>query len=98
MTTIETPPTIADLATALLVAVAKVRQVTVEELEAERAGGDLELASVEAVAAIGMLETQYGRKLARVEDLEPEQLTSVANVTDLLHRRWPSAAPAKRGS
>lgn len=97
-TSTETTPTLPDLATALLSALAEIRQVTVGELEAERAGGDLEMASPEAVAAIAMLEARFGRRLARVEDLEPEQLTSVVNLADLLRRRWPSGTPVAAGS
>ncbi len=94
----ETAPTLPELITAVLTALAEIRQVTVGELEAECAGGDLELASPEAVAAIAMLEALFGRRLSRVEDLEPEQLTSVVNLADLLRRRWPSVTPLRVGS
>jgi hypothetical protein len=94
----ETPPTILELATALIDALAEIRQVTVADLEAERAGGDLEMASPEAVAAISAVEHQFGQSLAKVEDLEPEQLTSVAKLADLLHRRWPTGTPLPSGS
>lgn len=97
MTTTTETPTLPELARALLSALAEIRQVTVDELEAERAGGDLEMASPEAVAAIAMLEARAGGRLARVEDLEPEQLTSVVNLADLLHRRWPSGRPLPAG-
>jgi antitoxin component HigA of HigAB toxin-antitoxin module len=92
-TPIQTRPTLPELVAALIVALAEVRQVTVSELEAERAGGDLEMASPEAVAVIATLQGRFGRRLAQVQDLEPEQLTSVANLADLLHRRWPTATP-----
>lgn len=95
--TTETAPALPDLAKALLTALAEIRQVTAAELETERVGGDLEMASPEAVAAIAMLEARFGKRLARVEDLEPEELTSVANLADLLHRRWPSGTPMARG-
>lgn len=94
----ETAPTILELTTVLLTALAEIRQVTVDELEVERAGGDLEMASPEAVAAIAMMEARFGRTLARVEDLEPEQLTSVVNLMDLLHRRWASGTPLPAGT
>jgi hypothetical protein len=92
-TTTVGPPTMTELATALMIALAEIRQVTVAELETELAGGDLEIASPEAVAAIATLETGFGRRLARVEDLEPERLTSVMSLADLLYRRWPAATP-----
>jgi antitoxin component HigA of HigAB toxin-antitoxin module len=87
-----------EVAAALIVALAEIRQVTVADLEAERAGGDLEMASPEAVAAISAVEHQFGRRLAKVEDLEPEQLSSLANLADLLHRRWPAGTPLPSGS
>jgi len=98
MTTITTtptiaPPTVPELATAILTVLAEIRHVTLAELEAERAGADLEMASPEAVAVIATLQGRFGRRLAQVQDLEPEQLTSVASLADLLHRRWPTARP-----
>jgi acyl carrier protein len=92
-TATETSPTTPELATAIVTVLAEIRQVTVAELEAERTGGDLEMASPEAVAVIATLEHRFGRSLAQVDDLEPEQLTSVANLANLLHRRFPTAAP-----
>ena len=91
---VEIEPTVAELATALLTVLAEIRCVPLAELEAERAAGgdDLEIASPEAVAVVATLQGRYGRRLARVEDLEPEQLTSVANLTALIHRRWPATA------
>ena len=96
---VETNPNIPDLGTAVLTALAEVRCVAVAELEAERAAGngDLELASPEAVAVLAMLEARLGQPLARVEDLEPEQLTSVASLAGLLHGRWPVAVPTTIG-
>lgn len=93
----QTPPTVPELETELLRALAEIRQVAVAALEAERAGGDLELASPEAVAAISAVEHGFGRSLAKVEDLEPEQLTSLTSLADLLHRRWPAGAPLPPG-
>jgi len=97
-TPIQTPPTVPELLTAIVAALAKIRQVTVAELDTQRAGGDLEMASPEAVAAISAVEHQFGKRLAKVEDLESEQLTSMANLADLLHRRWPTAQPLPSGS
>jgi len=86
------------LAAAIIVALADIRQVPATELEAEMAGGNLEMASPEAVAAISAVEHRFGRRLAKVEDLEPEQLTSVANLAELLHRRWPTGTSMPSGS
>lgn len=93
---IETKPSVPDLITAVLAALAEVRCVGVVDLEAGQAahGGDLEMASPEAVAIIAMLHSRFGRQLAKVEDLEPEQLTSVVSLADLLHRRWPRTESA----
>jgi acyl carrier protein len=79
-------------------ALAEVRQVTVAELDAERRGGGLEMDSPEAVAAIAAVEQRFGRRLAQLEDLEPEHLTSVGTLADLLHRRWPTGSNLQSGS
>jgi hypothetical protein len=89
----KTPPTIPDLATAIVTVLAEIRQVSMEELDTERADRDLEMASPEAIAVIATLQARFGRRLAQVEDLEPEQLTSLANLAELIHRRWLDAAP-----
>ena len=89
----QTPPTVPELAAAIVAVLAEIRQVSVAELETERDGGDLEMDSPEAVAVIATIQGRFGRRLAQVEDLEPEQLTSVANLAELLHRRWPSSVP-----
>ena len=60
--TVETAvPTVEELAAAVLTALAEVRCVTVTELEAEleATGGDLEMDSLEAVAVIAKLESEY---------------------------------------
>lgn len=94
MATLPTHPVeteaIPDLAADILAALAAVRCVAIAALEAEQAagGGHLEMDSPEAVAVIAKLEAQYGRRLARVEDLEPEQLTSAEDLAELLRRRW----------
>jgi len=93
MPTTATAPHVSELEAAILTVLAEIRQVTLAELEAQRAGGDLEMASPEAVAVIATLEQDFGRRLAQVDDLEPEQLTSVASLGDLLHRRWSAGAP-----
>jgi acyl carrier protein len=95
--TVETAvPTVEELAAAVLTALAEVRCLTVTELEA--AGGDLEMDSLEAVAVIAKLESEYGCKLAKVEDLEPEQIASVGAIADVVHRRWPARpSPSPEG-
>jgi len=87
-----------DLTKEIVTVLAEIRQTTVAELEAEGAGRDLEMASPEAVAVIATLQTRFGRRLAQVEDLEPEQLTSVANLAELVHRRWAAGTPIPAGS
>ena len=44
-----------------------------------------------------MLQTKYGRELAKVEDLEPGVLWSVPSLAELIHRRWTSRQPTARG-
>lgn len=89
-------PAHGELADAILRALAEIQARPVAELAAEAAanGGDIEIASPEAVAIIASLEDLYGHPLAHVEDLEPEQLTSLASLSDLMTRRWPHPAPA----
>jgi acyl carrier protein len=83
----------------MLGVVAEIQARPLAEVEADLAtgGGDLELTSPEAVAVIAALESRYGRQLAKVEDLEPEQLTSLESLADLVHRSWPVAAPSPGG-
>jgi hypothetical protein len=98
-TPIRTEPDRAELAVAVLEALAQVRAAPVGELRDElvAAGGDLEIDSREAEAVIAMLQTKYGRELAKVEDLEPECLPSVLSLASLLRRRWPSEQPVGQG-
>jgi len=93
--TAQLQPDLDELATAILEALAKVRAAPVGELREEMSavGGDLEIDSREAEAVIAMLEKQYGRTLATVDDLEPECLASVDSLADLIHRRWPAGQP-----
>lgn len=92
---VEVEPSSDQLALAILEALAQVRAAPVGELRDEMAGagGDLEIDSREAEAVIAMLQTKYGRDLAKVEDLEPECLPSVSSLAELIHRRWPSSVP-----
>jgi acyl carrier protein len=90
---------IPDIAADLLSALGEVRCVSPADLEAERsADGTLEMDSPEAVAVIAKLEAKYGRQLARVEDLESEQLTTVEELTSLIRDRWASHPVGGRGS
>ena len=92
---VRTEPSEAEIADAIVVTLAEVRAEPVSELRAEleHAGGDLEIDSREAEAVIAILETRYGRTLAKVEDLEPECLPSVGSLGDLIHRRWVDGQP-----
>jgi hypothetical protein len=89
-----------DLDSDILAALAAVRCVSESGLRAEQAtgAGNLEMDSPEAVAVIAKLEAQYGRQLARVEDLEPEQLTSAEGLGVLLRSRWTEAGHSTRPS
>jgi len=88
-----------ELAAAIIEALATVRAAPVGELREEiaAAGGDVEIDSREAEAVIAILERQYGRTLANVEDLEPERLSSVSSLAELIYRRWPSGHPIASG-
>lgn len=89
-----TIPTRLELIRSVMEALAEVRACSSEELEAEmnQAGGELEMESPEAVAVLSKVERRYGgRRLAKVEDLEPEELTSVTVLAGLIHIRWPAA-------
>ncbi len=90
-----TEPSEAAIAEAIVAALAEVRAEAVSELreELEAGGGDLEIDSREAEAVIAILETLYGRTLAKVEDLEPECLPSIGSLGDLIHRRWADGQP-----
>lgn len=95
-------PSPADLRADILSALAEVRAVAVAELAEELAagGGDFEIDSREAEAVIAIMEGRYGRDLAKVEDLEPEVLPTVATLAELIHRRWTntdSAPPEDAG-
>ena len=90
---IRTGPSPAEIEEAIVAALAEVRARTIAELHEEltASGGDLEIDSREAEAVIAILETRFGRTLAKVEDLEPEVLPSVGSLSDLIGRRWADA-------
>ena len=77
---------------------ATTRCVDASDLQIERieGNGDLEVTSLEAVAVIVMMESRLNRQLAKVEDLEPEVLTSVVSLAELLYRRWLASEHASR--
>jgi hypothetical protein len=93
-------PSRGELGAAVLEALAEVRAASVEELREEMAatGGDLEIDSREAEAVVAILENRYGRRLAGVEDLEPERLASVDSLAELIRRQWPSGSLEGRHS
>ena len=68
----------------VLEALAEVRATTLEELTEEIAATEGGVDSKEAEVVISILETKLDQELAKVEDLEPEQLTSISTLVDLL--------------
>jgi hypothetical protein len=73
---------------------ARVRAMAVEDLMGEIAvnGGDCRVDSKEAEVVIVILEREFNRRLARVEDLEPEEICSVNVLTRLIAERLASPA------
>jgi acyl carrier protein len=71
-------------------ALAKVRATSVSEIWREAKGTNvpLEIDSREAENVISMLEHEFSQELAKVEDLEPEQLTNLDVLVDLIQRRY----------
>lgn len=69
--------------------VAKIRSCAYAEIEEEieACGGNMEIDSQEAAAAIAALERQLGRNLIGAKDLKGDQLTELNNVTDLVIRQ-----------
>ena len=67
-------------------ALARVRAMDTQELwnEILEGGGDCQMDSKETEVVISILEHEFGRELAKVEDLEPEQMTTLTAVTDLI--------------
>jgi acyl carrier protein len=50
-------------------------------------GGDCQMDSKETEVVISILEHEFGRELAKVEDLEPEQMTTLSAVANLILAR-----------
>jgi acyl carrier protein len=71
---------------------ARVRACSVEDLMEEIAasGGDCRIDSKEAEIVIVILEREFDRELAKVEDLEPEEICSVNVLTRLIAERLAS--------
>ncbi len=78
--------------------VAEIRGCTYEDIgqEIAQGGGNIELDSLEAVAAIASLESRIGRELAGAEDLAPDQLTTLDALTDLIVRQVDAPPKPKR--
>lgn len=78
-----------DMRTLIISALAEVRAMAVEALNREiaRADGHCEIDSKEAEVVISMLEVHLGRELAKVEDLEPDQLNTLDALTALIGGR-----------
>lgn len=83
-------PSVVELKSSVLDALAQVRATDTVHLQDEllQSGGELEMDSIEAEAVIAILQGTFGRKLVKVEDLEPECLATVNTVVELIHRRW----------
>ena len=75
-------------------ALAQVRAMSVDELSREVAagGGDCRVDSKEAEVVIVILERLFNRRLAQIEDLEPEEINSIAALTGLIGSRLSSDA------
>jgi hypothetical protein len=88
-----------DVRDRLLDALSKVRAAPREELEREiaSAGGDLEIDSKEAEAAIGRLHHELGIALPGPKDLEPEQCNTVGALTTLIAQTLEGAAAGGAG-
>ncbi len=88
-----------DVRDRLLDVLSKVRATPREELEREiaSAGGDLEIDSKEAEAAIGRLRHDLGIALPGPKDLEPEQCNTVGTLTTLIAQMLEGAAAGGAG-
>lgn len=82
---------------------ARVRAMPVDELwrQIVEGGYDCEIDSKEAEVVISILEYELGRELAKVEELEPEQLVTLEALTSLLWRALDGASsgawPGRKG-
>jgi len=79
-----------DLGPRIIDALAQVRAMTPEELRSEingAGGGDCVMDSKEAEVVISILERHFNRELAKVEDLEPEQMNTLNALRNLIDTR-----------
>ncbi len=79
-----------DLESRIIDALAQVRAMTPEELQDEingGGGGDCVMDSKEAEVVISILERHFNRELAKVEDLEPEQMNTLNALRNLIDSR-----------
>lgn len=82
-----------ELEAKITTALARVRALPLEEVwgHSSHNGADCELDSKEAEVVISMLEYEFNRELAKVEDLEPEQMNTLSALTHLIMTRLNSA-------
>jgi len=90
-------PTIStnDLGPRIIDALAQVRAMTPDELHNEingAGGGDCVMDSKEAEVVISILERHFNRELAKVEDLEPEQMNTLNALRNLIDARLRSTS------
>jgi hypothetical protein len=74
----------------IIEALAEVRVVDLDELiaEIELVGDDFEIDSKEAEVILCILEYRLNQELARPDDLEPEELTTLGSLLALVLRRY----------
>jgi hypothetical protein len=81
-----TPTTGSELRELVIAALAEVRAAEVDVVLAELEEQAFEIDSKEAEVVISILEQRFDRQLAKVEDLEPEQMVTLNALTNLLAR------------
>lgn len=85
------PTTRAELRELVIDALAQVRAADVDVVLAELQEQAFEIDSKEAEVVISILEQRFDRQLAKVEDLEPEQMVTLEALASLLARDLLSA-------
>lgn len=78
------PATRAELRELVIAALAQVRAAEVDVVLVELQEQAFEIDSKEAEVVISILEQRFDRQLAKVEDLEPEQMVTLDALTSLL--------------
>lgn len=81
----------AELRELVIDALAQVRAADVDVVLAELQEQAFEIDSKEAEVVISILEQRFDRQLAKVEDLEPEQMVTLDALTSLLARDFLSS-------